>query len=345
MPKARDHYDILGVSRTATADEIRRAYRSRARTLHPDVNEAADAQERFAEVQAAYEVLSDPEKRKRYDRYGDAGVEPGFEGDFRSAPGGPGAAGAGAHGWPGGEVDFEDFSSIFEGIFGGRGPGRAGAARRGARHVRPGPERGPDVRAEVSVDFRTAILGDTVPLRTTVGDRVQSVDVRIPPGIQDRGTLRMRGMGGPGRDGGPPGDLLLTVRVRPHPRIRREGRNLLVDLPVSLTEAALGTSVTVPLLDGSIELKVPPGSSSGRKLRVRGRGVPAHGDLAAGDLLVAVQVVAPAELSDRARSLLEDLAGELDDPRADWDRSGGAGGSAATGPGGDAGPGSGGAGG
>jgi curved DNA-binding protein len=336
MAENRDYYEVLGVSRGASSDEIRKAYRKLARKYHPDVNKSPDAAKRFSEVTEAYEVLSDPEQRTQYDQFGRVGA---------------GAAGAGgAHGGSGfdprdfgfgggsgartGGFSPDDLGSIFEEMFGGASPfgGTGGRGATSARQARPRPQpaRGRDLEHRLHVSFLTAALGGDERLRiTTPSGEPQTITVKVPPGIEPGAKLRVAGKGQPGPTGGSAGDLLLTVDVGAHPLFRREGLDVFVDVPVTLSEAALGVTVTVPLLRGSADVKIPPGASSGRKLRLRGKGITdAKGR--AGDLYAVVQIVAPSPLSERARELLSELQGELQNPRESgpW-RSVGGGNSAA----------------
>ena len=303
MASGKDYYAILGIQRTASADEIRKAYRDLARKYHPDVSTESDAEDRFNEVQQAYEVLSDEEKRRTYDQFGEAGV-------------GGGAADWSGYGGSGGvDVDPERFHDIFEQMFGGAGgpgtPGTAGGSPFSGARTSTRPRRGSDVAMSMTVTFMTAALGGTEPVRLNDGT---SVDVRVPAGIDEGGKLRLRGRGQAGLHGGESGDLMITVHVGGHPVLRRDGLDLMVDVPISLAEAALGATVRVPLLKGSIELKIPPGTSSGRRLRVPGKGVQDERKRA-GDFYAQVQVVAPDSMTDSARALLEQLADELPDPR------------------------------
>jgi DnaJ-class molecular chaperone len=293
MPK-RDYYEALGVRRDASADEIRQAYRRLAREYHPDVNKSDDAAQCFAEVSEAYEVLGDAEKRQKYDRFGTAAF---------------GATGGPAGGGP--APDFSDFGSFFEEMFGRRGDSPFAA---GHTH-RPGPVRGRDVEQTLTVSFMTAALGGEERLRfATQGSEPRTVTVKIPPGVEKGSRLRIRGRGQPGMRDGAPGDLLLTLEVGTHPHFRRDGLTVLIEVPITIAEAALGTTVRVPLLRGSAEIRIPPGASSGRKLRIPGKGVvdPAG---KAGDFLAVVQIVAPEALSDEARTHLEALGPELKNPR------------------------------
>jgi curved DNA-binding protein len=316
MARPRDYYEVLGVSRDASADEIRKAYRRLARRYHPDVNKDPDAAERFAEITEAYDVLNDPERRKTYDQFGHAGVGAGAA----SAAGGPFRPG-GFSGWAGrgggfrpGASPFEagDIGSIFEEMFSARG----GSPFARAETRQPPPMRGRNLEHKLTVSFLTAARGGKESLRLTVpgASSTQTVDVTIPPGIDSGAKLRVKGKGQPGSRGAPPGDLILTVEVGAHPLFRRDGLDLLVEVPITLSEAGLGATVSVPLLDGTAEIKIPLGASSGRKLRLKGRGITdAKGRK--GDFLAVIQIVAPAGLSQRGRDLLKELAGELKNPR------------------------------
>lgn len=361
----KDYYAVLGVSSSADAKEITRAYRKLARENHPDANPGdAAAEERFKEISAAYEVIGDANKRKEYDEARAMGPVGGF--------GGPG--GAGGFGGPGGgsfTFDPRDFAGAGGGIgdvlgnlFGG---GRGGGRSRGA-----GPQRGADLEAELHLNFTDAVAGITTtlhivsdavcntcagsgaepgtlptscpvcagrgvveddqgffatsrpcpncggrgaiiehPCKTCRGSGVErrprDVKVRIPAGVGEGQRIRLKGRGDPGRNGGPPGDLLVTCRVAPHEVFRMDGTNLRLTLPVTFAEAALGAVVEVPTIDGgSVKLKVPAGTRNGRTFRVKGRGVPAK--KGSGDLLVTVEVAVPSRLSDEERRAVEALA-------------------------------------
>ena len=303
MAGERDHYDVLGVDRRASAEAIRKAYRGLARQYHPDVNKSADAATRFAEVQEAYDILSDAEKRKAYDRFGHAGVGVGQ---------GPGGFGAGWSGDVSGvPFDASGFSGVFEEIFGGRAEGPFGHASPGATV----PRSGTDVHHTLSVSFMTAALGGNETVRMSVGsESPQTISVKIPPGIDAGAQLRVKGQGGPGSGGGPDGDLMLTIEVGQHPWFRREGLDVYINVPVTIAEATFGTTVTLPLLAGTVELKIPPGASSGQKLRVKSKGLP-NSKGSNGDFYAVVQIVAPKDLSERARQLMNDLEPELKNPR------------------------------
>ncbi|GAB4382549.1 MAG: DnaJ C-terminal domain-containing protein [Phycisphaerales bacterium] len=310
---SRDYYEVLGVKRGATADEIKRAYRKLARQLHPDVNKAPDAAARFAEVQEAYDVLSDPEKRQQYDTFGRAGVS-GAAGHA-----GP-AAGAGA-GWPGGfrvETEFSDFSdlgdigSVFDAFF-GRASGRAAQGRAGSR-VHRTPRRGRDVRVSLTIDLATVATGGKRAIRLREDGRERTIEVGIPAGVSTGKTLRVRGEGEAG-PGGERGDLLVELQVAEHPLFRRgkpgkpddASLDLWFDLPLTLWEAVNGARVDVPTLQGMVELTIPGGTSSGKALRLKGRGLPDRSG-EKGDLYAVIQVVVPrsdALTEDQKRALQE----------------------------------------
>jgi molecular chaperone DnaJ len=317
----KDFYATLGVPKNADAAAIKKAYRKLARTLHPDQNPGDDSAEaRFKEVGEAYAVLSDVEQRKQYDAIramagggarfsagsgggGAAGFEDLFGGLFSGgAAGGPGGAGPRVRYSGAGAGGFDD---LLGGIFGGGGSGF-----RAAR----GPQRGQDIDATTTLPFRQAVEGSTVSL--VVEGR--TVTARIPPGVRDAQRIRLRGKGRPGEVGAPAGDLVIAVHVEPHPVYSLDGRDLRITVPVTFAEATLGAKIDVPTLDGgTVRVKVPPGTPSGRTLRVRGRGVTSGSTT--GDLLVTVQVVVPQRLTDEARAAVEafDAATVDGDVRAD----------------------------
>ncbi len=277
--RTRDHYDVLGVSRDASQEDIRSAYRRLARTHHPDVSDNPDAEERFKEVGEAFEVLGDPETREKYDRFGH---------DWRHVD----AAGAPPPGrGPVGDDAAFGQDDLFEALFGRRGEGATFRIR------------GNDVEAVLDVTLEEAAAGST--RRLTLPDGT-ALDVKIPVGITDGRRIRLAGQGGQGLGGGERGDLFLVAHMVPHARFRHEGRDLHIDLPVAPWEAALGAKVPVETLDGTVSVTVPRGSSTGRKLRLRGRGLPdPKGE--DGDLFATVRVVVPRKLSDRERELFEEL--------------------------------------
>ena len=335
----KDFYDVLGVPHDADAATVKKAYRKRARDLHPDANPGdADAERRFKEVGEAYSVLSDPEKRRQYDgiramvgggaRFtaggagGAGGPGAGFEdllgGLFGQGPGGTRVRfGAGAPGGASG-AGFED---LLGGLFGQGGAG-AGFGTPGGGFGQQAPTRGTDLEATAHVAFRDALDGATVTLRVPDprGGPVRTVTTRLPVGVRDGQRVRLRGKGMPGPGGAPAGDLLVTVSVDPHPVFRRDGDDLRMTLPVTFAEAALGATVDVPTIDGGqVRVKVPAGTPSGRSLRVRGQGVRrARSDDARGDLLLTVEVVVPTRLAPEARAAVEAFAEATrdEDPRA-----------------------------
>jgi len=348
MATNKDYYEILGVSRGATEDEIRRAFRRLARQYHPDVNRQSDAEQRFKEINEAYEVLSDPEKRRAYDRFGHAG------------PQGFGTGGMGG---------FEDFGfgDIFETFF---GMGRAGASHR--------PQRGSDLRYDLTISFEEAVFGcerelevprleicpecsgtgaqpGTRPekcpacggtgevrrvqqsilgqfINVTLCERCQGegrvitqpcqrcrgsgrvrntrrMSVRIPPGIDDGQQIRIAGEGEPGERGGPPGNLYVNIHVNPHPLFKRQGNDIVYELAINVAQAALGDQVEVPTVDGSpAQMRVPAGTQSGRVIRLKERGVPYLRGGGRGDQLVRVTVVIPTQLTEQQKQLFGKLA-------------------------------------
>lgn len=286
-----DLYSILGVERSAADADIRKAYRRLARKLHPDVNpNNPSAESRFKDASYAYEVLGDPEKRRTYDEFGEEGLMPGFDPErarqhaqWRD----PRQGSPFADSFGGGDINLED---LLSGVFGGGGRGR-------------GPSKGSDQSGEVSIDFMDAVRGSEV--RVELAGR--TLRVKIPPGTEDSAQIRLAGQGETSRSGGPQGDLYLTVRVRPHRFFSREGNDLHLELPVTLSEAVAGASIEVPTPNGNVTLKVPARSRSGQKLRLRGKGVPSR-EGGRGDLYVALRV----EVPDSRDPKLVELARELD---------------------------------
>ncbi|MBX6377072.1 MAG: molecular chaperone DnaJ [Clostridia bacterium] len=353
---ARDYYEVLGVRRDATQEEIKRAYRRLARQYHPDVNkDDPQAAERFKEVAEAYQVLSDPEKRARYDQFGHAGVDGGAAG----------FEGAGGFGDFGGFPGFGDIEDLFDAFFGGGRRGRRAPAQ--GRHLQTeielsfeeaafgvqkelevarkavcgdcggsGAARGTQVRACPRCGGRGQVqssratpLGQFVTVQTCpacggrgrlvekpcpvcggsgVARQRQRITLRVPAGIADGEQLRLAGQGEPGVHGGPPGDLFVTVRVRPHPAFRREGDDVVSDVVVEVPQAVLGATVEVDTLDGRVPLEVPPGTQSGSVFRLRGKGIPRLRGGGRGDHRVRVQVHIPKDLSEEERALYRRLA-------------------------------------
>ncbi len=350
MSNKRDYYQVLGVDRTADADELKKAYRGLARQYHPDVNKEPGAEERFKEANEAYEVLSDAEKRRAYDRFGHAGVD-------------------GNIGYT--DFGFGGFSDIFEEFFG---------FGTGSRARRRGPRRGNDLQHDLEIGFEEAVFGcekeievyrrdtctvcqgsgaepGTTPVRCNqcngTGEvrRVQKsilgsfvnvttcptckgagevvsfpckncrgsgqvratkrITVRIPEGVEDGTRIRLAGEGEPGAYGGPAGNLYVLLRVQPHPIFRRSGDDIVLELGVNVAQAALGDNVTIPTLDGEETISIPGGTQTGRIFRLRGRGVPHLRRSGRGDLLIVIQVVVPTELNDEQRELFQELGKTL----------------------------------
>ncbi|HEY7326469.1 MAG TPA: J domain-containing protein [Gemmataceae bacterium] len=282
----RDYYEVLGVAKNASEADIKKAYRKLARQFHPDRNPGnKQAEARFKEVQEAYDVLNDKTKREQYDRFGFAGPGFGPEGPFRAQGGGPG-------GFEFQGVNPEDLESIL-GAFGGGGPfgemfGRRGGRGR-ARAARP-PE---SVEAEVAIPFLKAALGGSVSLNVDG----RAIDLRVPAGVEEGKKLRLAGQGPGG------GDLFVRVKIEPHPYFRSEGKNVILDVPISVSEAILGAKVDVPTLDGThLTVTVPAGTSSGARLRLRGKGI------AGSDQFIEIKIVVPKTHDERSRQLIEEFA-------------------------------------
>jgi len=304
----KDPYEILGVPRNASQEEIKRAYRRLAKELHPDRNPGnKTAEKKFKEVQAAYEVLGDPQRRAQFDRFGAGGPTP----DFQSwATGGVS---------PFESVSFDfgslgDLSSIFEQFF-RRPRGRGPAGRSAQRPTR----RGADIEHTIELSFEEAARGTSrqINLSPSGGSaRAERIEFRIPAGVTDGQRIRVKGKGQEGPGGR--GDLMIRCRVRPHPFFRRERNDILLDLPLSVTEAVRGAKIDIPTLDGITRVTVPPGTSGGIKLRLRGKGIHDQRSAATGDMYVVTRVIVPKEISSRARELVDELAKELNQhPRAE----------------------------
>ncbi len=314
----RDLYEIIGVPRTASTEEIKKAYRRLAKRYHPDVNPGnRSAEEKFKEVTAAFEVLSDEKRRKLYDEFGADALRTGFDekkaGEYRRWKG----QGAPPGGMPFDFGDFAtvnvgdfgafDFGSIFGDLFGGGGAGPRTRARRGAARM-PGA----DAQARIEISLRDAVLGAERDVRLDG----RTLRVKIPAGVSDGSQIRLAGQGGPGAQGGPAGDLFLEVKIKEHPHVRLAGRDLHVDLPVTVPEAVNGAEVRLPTFEGPVSLRVPAGAKSGMQLRLRGKGLPDLKGGPRGDLYAVVQLVLPSEseaLRKAVRPLEELYEG---DPRA-----------------------------
>jgi curved DNA-binding protein len=312
----KDYYKVIGVSRGASADEIKRAYRKLARKYHPDVSKERNAEEKFKEVQEAYEVLHDPKKRAAYDQLGSnwrAGEQ------FRPPP--DWGRGQRFEFSFGGE-DQAGFSDFFSTLFGGREPF--------GRTAGPRFERGEDRHARIEIDLEDAFHGGLRTLRLQQPEmrsggelavREREVRVTIPAGVVAGQQIRLRGQGEPGHRAAAGGDLFLEIAIRPHPVFRLDGRDVILTLPVAPWEAALGAQVEVPTLGGTVQMKIPAGSRAGQRLRLKGRGLPGKPP---GDQLVVLEIVLPPGDSSRARELYEQMRRELDfDPRAELKRRAG----------------------
>ncbi|MEW6113174.1 MAG: DnaJ C-terminal domain-containing protein [Thermodesulfobacteriota bacterium] len=317
----KDYYSILGVAKDASTEQIKKAYRKLARKYHPDVNPGDKAaEEKFKEVSEAHDALSDPEKRKIYDEFGDEGLRAGFDAEqarqyrqwqqFGSR--GRRTAGPGYYGdfsFEGGQVRYGGLDEIFRDVFGtGAGAGAAGgpfAAR--------GPRKGMDVDASLEVDFLTAIQGGTtrVTLQKHSAEggppRTETIDVQVPAGVDDGSRIRLAGKGEPGFEGGPPGDLFITMKVRPHPVFKRDGTSLRLELPITVSEALNGAEIGIPTVSGPVQLKVPKGTKSGQVLRLKGKGVPDLKTKARGDLYVTIRVQVPSTKDPEAIRAAETL--------------------------------------
>jgi curved DNA-binding protein len=313
MPeKSESPYEILGVARDVDADALRKAYRKLAKKFHPDANpDDKKAEERFKQISRAYDVLSDPEKRRAYDEFGDVATQPGFDADAaRRAQADFGQAFRGTHG-PGFDLGGDGgMDELLGRMFGGGARGRGGFGRQ---------MRGADVEAELELDFLEAVHGGEKKLSLSSagprgGTQAETVTVRIPRGVADGGRIRLAGKGGGAPGGGPRGDLYATIRVRPHPVFRREGRDVVVDVPISVREAIRGAQIEVPTLDGRATVSIPAGTDSGRKLRLRGKGVPDPTGGVAGDLYVVVQIRVPKHLDAEALAHVDAL--DPTDPKA-----------------------------
>ena len=309
---AEDLYQILGVSQNASKDEIKKAHRKLAIKFHPDKNPGKDAHDRFKRIQEAYDVLSDDEKRAAYDRYGADfekirgggfhGQPQGFDGlDLEQIFGGGGGRGKGR----GGGFNFEGgFGDFFEQILSGQAAA-GGTRTRGAQPRTQAPQKGDNIRHELELPLELAVRGG----KTEFYINDEKLAVTIPAGVAEGAKMRLRNQGAPSPNGGERGDLILIITTSPHPHFRRNGKNLELDLPVTISEAVLGTSVDVPTPDGVVSLTIPPGTSSGKKLRLKGQGI-ATSKGPKGDLIVKVEIQVPDSIDDQSKELLKKFAEE-----------------------------------
>jgi DnaJ-class molecular chaperone len=320
MATKRDFYEVLGVGKSASADEIKKSYRKLARKYHPDTNRNdPTAEGKFKEVQEAYDVLSDAKKREAYDQFGHAGVNSAHAAEAAAAAA---AAGRGSGGFryqtqtPGGAtVDFGevDLNDILESMMGGgsrRGKARGGGGGRGnpfgfGQEPEAPPAAGENIHYPLTISFEEAIQGKSTDVRLTTpnGTIDELISVKIPPGVNEGSKVAARGKGQPGRNGGPRGDLIIVIHVEPHAYFRRDGNDIELDLPVSPAEAAAGATISVPTIDGPVEIRIPPGIGSGKRLRIRERGVKLK-DGSRGDQYCRILVQVPADLSEAEKAQL-----------------------------------------
>ena len=295
----QDYYGVLGLRRDASDKEIKQAYRRLARQYHPDVNPGdAAAEQKFKEISEAYSVLSNPESRKKYDRFGHQAFATGFDSSFGSGGGFGGGYTGNLKDFFGGRASFEGLGSIFEELWGG-----------GRQRTQQAPVSGQDREHTVEVSFDEAMRGTTahvqVPRRDGGMERLQ---VKIPPGVDTGSKIRVAGKGEPGRYSGRPGDLYIVIRVRPHAYFTRQGNDILCEVPVTLPEALLGAKIEVPTIDGKTTMTLPAGTQNGRRFRLRGKGAPLLQGDGRGDHYVTVHVVLPETLDARSRELVEEFA-------------------------------------
>ena len=307
----RDYYEVLGLSRGASEEEIKRAYRKLARKYHPDMNPGdPTAEEKFKEISEAHEVLTDPEKKRTYDQFGHA--------DFGRGAG----PGAGTWTWRGGEGGFEGFNFDFSGAGGGFDSFSDifselfGGGRR--RSYTRRPTRGEDIQYSMQIDFMDAVRGTSATVSLNTGKGTEHLTVTIPRGVKDGSKVRLKGKGSQGTNGGPNGDLFIITKIRPHPFFKREDDDIYVDVPVTITEAALGAQVTIPTIDGPTKLTIPSGTQGGQKLRLKGKGAPHLKGTGRGDMYAVIKIVVPKGISKESKQILEDFQGKNPyNPRAE----------------------------
>jgi DnaJ-class molecular chaperone len=309
-PTVKDYYKILGVSKTATKEEIKKAYRALARKYHPDLNpDKKDAEEKFKEVQEAHEVLSDEEKRKTYDMFGSAEFRPGGRTTWKRAD----DTGQ-AYEYSYSANDFSGFEDIFKDLFGSAGEGRAGRGRGETFRdifstvTKERASRGRDLEYQIEIDFDTAIRGGvrdlSISRQKQEGVETEKLSVRIPAGVDNGSRIRVQGKG---EGGGAKGDLYLRVKVKPHPIYNRKGDDIYLEVPVTVYEAALGKKIEIPTIDGTAEMTIPPGVQSGTRLRLKGKGVTNLKTKVRGDQYIEIKIAMPDKISEDDRKKFEEL--------------------------------------
>lgn len=301
----KTYYDILGVKKSATEDEIKKAYRKLARKFHPDMNpNNKEAEARFKEISEAYTVLSDKEKRTQYDRLGKEAFSFGGPGGGPFGGGGPGGFG----------VEF-DLGDLFRGRTGARGGGRRSSARETdfsdlfsdmfSGRAQTGPQRGSDIEAEATIDFRDAVHGTTLQL--TLPNQNAPVRVKIPEGVGDGQRIRIPAKGTPGHNGGPPGDLIVLIHLRPHPFFERRGNDIYTEVPITIAEAIRGAEIEVPTIWSPVRAKIPPGTQSGQTFRIKGQGVRRGKNATPGDHYYRIQIAVPKKVPASVQEALDEL--------------------------------------
>lgn len=310
----KDYYSLLNVARSATAEEIKKAYRKLAMQYHPDKNPGdKKAEEKFKEFSEAYEVLSDVKKREMYDQFGHAGTQGGFGGAGGPFGGAGGFGGFGGGGGPGagqGQDPFQDiFGDVFSEIFGARGYGGQGAGTGGPRRRQ---QKGSDLRYTLNIAFEESALGTEKVIsfvrQRTGKDETAKLAVNVPAGVKEDQRLKLTGEGDSPAGGGPAGDLYVIIKIQDHPLFKRQDNDILMDLPVTYTDAILGTSVEIPTLSGKAVIRIPPGTHSGQTFRLKGKGFPKIGGFGSGDMMVRLIVDTPEKISTRQKELLEELS-------------------------------------
>lgn len=307
MTEFKDYYTILNVAENASQDEIKKAYRRLARKYHPDVSQESDAESRFKELGEAYEALKDPERRRQYDELRQHGWQQGDQ--FKPPPGWSGGMGGGFD-----EASMSGFSDFFDMLFGGMGRqgGTGYAGGFGQGQGSPFSQPGRDLQAQVAVDIETAIRGGTQ--RIGLGGR--TLNVKIPAGVGDGQRIRLSGQGEPGAGGGPSGHLYLDITIKPHKLYKIEGRDVVIEWPITPWEAALGAQLDIPTPLGPVTMTIPPGASSHQRFRLKGRGLPAQGQHPQGDAHVVLKIKLPPKLTAKQRELFQALQADSDfDPR------------------------------